>query len=55
MQYLQKKGIWAVATIQADRLKGAEKVLEDKKSLSKKKGRGSSDWCVDANTVRPRI
>ncbi|XP_065070858.1 uncharacterized protein LOC135695640, partial [Rhopilema esculentum] len=33
----------------ADRLKGAEKVLEDKKSLSKK-GRGSSDWCVDANS-----
>ena len=49
MQYLQKKGIWAVATIRADRLKGAEKVLEDEKSLSKK-GRGSSDWCVDANS-----
>ncbi|XP_065069915.1 piggyBac transposable element-derived protein 3-like [Rhopilema esculentum] len=49
MQYLQKERIWAVATIRADRLKGAEKVLEDKKSLSKK-GRGSSDWCVDANS-----
>ena len=49
MQYLQKERIWAVATIRADRLKGVDKVLEDKKSLSKK-GRRSSDWCVDANS-----
>ncbi len=49
MQYLQKKGIWAVATIRADPLKEAEKVLLDKKCLSKR-GRGSSDWCVDANS-----
>lgn len=49
MQYLQKERLWAVATIRADRLKGAEKMLEDKKSLSKR-GRGSSDWCVDANS-----
>ena len=25
-------------------------MLQDKKSLEKKGGRGSSDWCVDANT-----
>ncbi len=49
MQYLMKEGIWAVGTIRADRLKGAGKLLQDKKDLAKK-GRGSSDWCVDANS-----
>ena len=50
LQYLKKEGIWAIGTIRADRLKGAEKVLHDKKILEEKGGRGSSDWCVDANT-----
>lgn len=50
LQYLKKEGIWAVGTIRADRLKGAEKVLQDKKRLEEKGGRGSSDWCIDANT-----
>ena len=46
---LKKLQIWAVGTIRADRLKGAKKVLVDKKELTKK-GRGSIDWCVDSNT-----
>ena len=48
LQFLRQKQIWAVGTIRADRLKGAEKLLKSKKDLQKK-GRGSMDWCVDAN------
>ncbi len=39
VQSLKEDGIWAVGTIRADRLKGAGKVLKDKKSLEKT-GRG---------------
>ena len=49
LQYLKKEGILAVGTIRADRLKGAEKILQNKKVLAKN-GRGSSDSCVDANS-----
>ncbi|XP_028413305.1 piggyBac transposable element-derived protein 3-like [Dendronephthya gigantea] len=49
LRHLEQARIWAVGTIRADRLKGAEKLLNNKKELSKK-GRGSSDWCVDADT-----
>lgn len=48
LQFLRQKQIWAVGTIRADRLKGAEKLLQSKKDRQKK-GRGSMDWCVDAN------
>ena len=50
LHYLKTQGIWAIGTIRADRLKGAGRLLQDKKSLEKKGGRGSSDWCVDANS-----
>lgn len=55
LQCLQKEGIWGIGTIRADRLKGAGKLLQDKKSLEKKGGRGSSDWCVDVNTNIPIV
>ena len=48
MQFLKAAGIWPVGTIRADILKGAEKVLHDKKMWQK--GRGSSDWFMDANS-----
>ena len=49
MNYLKKDGFWAVATIRKDRLKGADKHLLAEKEL-KKKGRGSFDYVVEANS-----
>ena len=38
LQFLKAAGIWAVGTIKADILKGAEKVLQDKKRCGRKAG-----------------
>ena len=46
---LKNDGIWAVGTIRKDRLKGAQHYLLSEKDL-KKKGRGSSDHVVEANS-----
>ena len=48
VQCLKNDGI-SVGTTRDDRLKGAEKVVQDKTSLETR-GRGSSDWCLDTNT-----
>lgn len=49
MNHLKKDGFWAVATIRKDRLKGADKHMLAEKEL-KKKGRGSFDYVVEANS-----
>ena len=49
MNHLKNDGFWAVATIRKDRLKGADKHLLSEKEL-KKKGRGSFDFVVEANS-----
>ena len=49
MNCLKKDAFWAVATIQKDRLKGAAGHLLSEKDL-KKKGRGSFDYVVEANS-----
>lgn len=49
MNHLKNDGFWAVATIHKDRLKGADKYLLSEKEL-KKKGRGSFDFVVEANS-----
>ena len=49
MNSLKEDGLWAVATIRKDRLKGADKHLLSEKDL-KKKGRGTFDSVVEANS-----
>ena len=49
MNCLKKDAFWAVATIRKDRLKGAADHLLSEKEL-KKKGRGSFDYVVEANS-----
>jgi len=48
MNSLKEDGLWSVATIRKDRLKGAGKLLLSEKDL-KKKGRGAFDSVVEAN------
>ena len=48
MKKLKEDGFLAVATIRKDRMKDADKNLLSEKEL--KKGRGSSDYLVEANT-----
>ena len=49
MNHLKKDGFWAVETIHKDRLKGADKHMLAERDL-KKKGRGSYDFIVEANS-----
>lgn len=49
MNSLKEGGLWSVATIQKDRLKGADKFLLSEKDL-KKKGRGAFDSVVETNS-----
>ena len=49
MNSLKEDGLWSVATIRKDRLKGADKLLLSEKDL-KKKGRGAFDSVVEANS-----
>ena len=48
LKHFKSQGIWAIEAIRGNRLKGAEKLLESKKRLSKI-GRGF-DFRIDANT-----
>ena len=49
MNSLKEGGLWSVATIQKDRLKGADMFILSEKDL-KKKGRGAFDSVVKTNS-----
>jgi len=49
MNSLKEDGLWSVATIRKDRLKGADKLLLSEKDL-KRKGHGAFDSVVEANS-----
>ena len=49
VQHLKSEGIWSLGTVRSNRLEGADKLLYSKKDLEGE-GRGSSDYCVDANS-----
>ena len=49
VQHLKKDGIWSLGTIRSNRLEGADRLLKSKKDLERE-GRGSTDYCVDANS-----
>ena len=49
VQHLKEDGIWSIGTIRSGRLEGADRLLKSKKDLERE-GRGSTDYCVDANS-----
>jgi len=49
MKHLKENGFLSVATLRKDRMKGAAKQME-KESQLKKRGRGSNDFIIEANS-----